>query len=220
MSEDAINKNIFIHYNSLISLTITSQDFEKSNKSKILFAEDNLENSLYFKSYKKPLIEYIDLIGSYFYIRNVEECKANSNLCENNNNKSSRKRENTSKELVYISKENLHQNSEFYLQHMMSKKFVSLERAQDNNIILKLLKNIDNAAIFTLRKINVKRNLKEFLTTKEIYYLSLYLKEEDIFFYSHDNKNPTDGDKLYDISMSRNPITQFIIKNNRYNLTK
>ena len=218
-SEEEINEDCFIKYNSLISLSITSQCYENSTKSKILFVKDNLEHSLFFKSYKKPLIEYNDLICSYFFIRNIEECKENFGFSEKKNKKTYKNVENTSKELVYISKENLNQNSEFYLQHMMSKKFVSVEKTPDNKIRLKLLKNIDNAAIFSLRKINVRRNLKEFLTTKEIYYLMLYFKEEDIFFYLYDNKNPVDEDeKFYDIFVDRNPITQFIIIDQNYNI--
>ena len=44
-----LNKNYFIQYNSLISLSIPSEEFDNTKYTKCLFAEDNLEHSLSFK---------------------------------------------------------------------------------------------------------------------------------------------------------------------------
>ena len=166
-----LNKNYFIQYNSLISLSIPSEEFDNTKYTKCLFAEDNLEHSLSFKLCKKPIKEYYDLIGSYFYIRNIDECISNFGLSENNNNeqKSVKKEQNITNEISFISKERIRQNSPFYLQHMMSKKFISIEISDKNTFVLRLLTNLDNAAIFSLKKINEKRNSQDSLTTKEIW---------------------------------------------------
>ena len=75
---------------------------------------------------------------------------------------------------------------------MVSKKFVYVEKTQDNKFVLKLMKNIENAATFLLIKINKKRNSKDFWSRKEIFYLALYIcvEEEDLFYYIQDDKNP------------------------------
>ena len=44
-----INENAYIQYNTLISISITSQEYENAKYTKCLFAENNLENSLDFK---------------------------------------------------------------------------------------------------------------------------------------------------------------------------
>ena len=146
-----LNNNNFIEYNSLISLSITSEEYENANYTKCLYVEDDLESSLSFKLCKKPLREYYDLMGSFFYIRNIDECISNFGI--SNDKKKFKKEEKTSKELSFLNKERIHQNNNFYLQHMTSKKFVSIEISQNNYFVLKLFKNTDNAAIFSLRKI-------------------------------------------------------------------
>ena len=216
-----INENAYIQYNSLISISITSQEYENAKYTKCLFAENNLENSLDFKLCKKPLREYYDLIGSYFYIRNIDECISNFGLSENNNKKKSFKNEQkATNEISFLSKDKIHQNSHFFLQHMMSKKFVSIEFGENNKFILKLLKNIDNAAIFSLRKINENRNSKEFLTIEDTFYLRLYIKEDDLFVYLQDDINPIyeNNNDFYDILVTKNQITKFFITEQTWNI--
>ena len=215
-----INENTFIRYNSLISLCITSQDFENVKYTKCLYAENNLENSLHFKLCKKPLREYYDLIGSYFYIRKVDECISNFGISDNNKKKSIKKEQKLTNEISFLSKDKIHQNCHFFLQHMVSKKFVSIEMEENNKFVIKLLKNIDNAANFSLRKINENRNSKEFLTIEDIFYLRLYIKEDDLFFYLQDDINPIyeNNNNYYDILVDKNPITKFFITEQTFNL--
>ena len=212
------NDNSFIQYNSLITLSIISEEDENSNYTKYLLTDENLDYSLSFKLCKKPLIEYSNLISSYFYIRNIDECISNFGISDNKNKKNEGK---MGKELNYISKEKIHQNNNFYLQHMMSKQFISVERTKDNLFILKLLNNIDNAAIFTFRKINEKRNSNNFISAKEIYYLSLYIKEDNLYYYVHDDKKPINQkyNNNYNILISKKQITHFMITLQNWNIS-
>ena len=213
------NDNNFVQYNSLISLSITSEEYENTKYTKCLYAENNLENSLSFKLCQKPLREYYDLMGSYFFIRNIDECVSIFGKSDTNNKKSFKKEENISKELNFINKERIRENNHFYLQHMMSKKFVSIEITPNNLFVLKLLKNIDNAVIFSLKKINEKRNSKDFVSTKEIYYLNLYEKETDQFYYIQDDINPIiKNNNYYNILITKNPFSHFIITNQNLNI--
>ena len=70
MSEE----NYFITYNSLISTCVLSENYDNSQYAKFLYAEENLEHSFYFKSCKKSFLDYSDIKGSLFYIRNIDEC--------------------------------------------------------------------------------------------------------------------------------------------------
>ena len=93
------NNNSFIQYNSLITLSIISEEDENSNYTKYLLTDENLDYSLSFKLCKKPLIEYSNLISSYFYIRNIDECISNFGISDNKNKKNEGK---MGKELNYI----------------------------------------------------------------------------------------------------------------------
>ena len=217
------NKNYFIQYNSLISLSIPSEELDNKKYTKCLFAEDNLEHSLSFKLCKKPIKEYYDLIGSYFYIRNIDECISNFGLSDNKNknqNKPLEKEQNITNEISFLSTERIHQNSTFYLQHMTSKKFVSIEISEKNKFILRLLKNLDNAAIFSLTKINEKRNCQDPLTTKEVYNLSVFIKEDDLFLYLEDDINPftKNNNNYYNILVDKNPKTPFLVTEQSLNI--
>ena len=206
------NDNYFIEYNSLISLIITSEEYENGNYTKCLFAEDDLESPLSFKLCKRPLRDYYDLMGSIFYIRNVDECIANFGM--SGSESKFKKEEKTSKELSFLNKERIHQNNRFYLQHMTSKKYVSIEMTKNNNFALKLLKNIDTAAAFCLRKINEKRNSNEFLTTKEIYYLCIDVLEDDELYYVQDSQNlynENENSQHNNILVNKNQITKFFV---------
>ena len=220
MSED--NDKFSIKYNSLVTLSILSQEYENSNVGKYLITEENLEHSLNFKLCKKPLLEYSDLKESLFYLRKVDECISNYGLSESETFKKNKKENNVSKEFGFLSRESIRQNNHFYLQHMVSKKFVCIEKTQDNKFALKLLKNIDNAATFLLIKINKKRNSKDFLSSKEIFYLALYIKveEEDLFYYIQDDKNPINKNNrtFYNVIIGKKPITKFFLINQMWNL--
>ena len=199
----------FITYNSLISICILSEDYDNSRFAKFLYAEENLEHSLNFKICKKAFLDYTDIKGSLFYIRNIEECITNYSFSE--------KQENVSKELGFLSREKIHKNTNFYLQHMTSRKFVSIERTIDNKYILKLKKNIDNAANFYLKKVNEKRNSREYMNFDGIFNLSIYIEDDDLFYYIKDDINPINGDNTnYNIIIEKDPTTNFCLFNQNW----
>jgi len=212
----------YIKYNSLVTLSILSQEYENSNLGKYLVTEENLEHSLNFKLCKKPLLEYSDLKESLFYLRKVDECISNYGVSESEAYKKNKKENNVSKELGFLSRDYIRQNNHFYLQHMVSKKFVCIEKTQDNKFVLKLMKNIDNAATFLLIKINKKSNSKDFLSLKEIFYLALYIKveEEDLFYYIQDDKNPINKNNktYYNVIIQKKPITKFFLISQMWNI--
>lgn len=217
-TNNMIDDNSFVQFNSLITLSIVSDDYEKTNYTKYLVTDENLDYLLCFKLCKKPLLEYSNLINSYFFIRNIDECASNIEMSDEND-KPKKNSDNMGKELNYLSKEKINQNNYFYLQHMLSRKFVSIER-KDNCFVLKLLNNIDNPATFSLRKINEKRNSNNIITSKEIYHLSIYIKEDNIFYYVQDDKNQInkENNNNYNILISKNQITKFIITQQNWNI--
>ena len=209
----------YITYNSLISISVVSEYNDNKNYSKYLIAEENLEQKLKFKLCKNPLVEYSNLKSSYFYIRDIGECKSIFGIPKNGDIKSLKKEENANKELGFITKDKINQNSLFYLQHMMTKKFISIEK-KDNKFVLKLLKNIDSAANFSLVNISIRRNWREPLSLKEIYYLSITFKEDGQSFYVEDDKNEIceNNNKYFDILMYKNPNTRFFFTEQNWNI--
>ena len=200
------NDDYYITYNLLISLCILSDDYDNSQNAKFLYAEENLEHSLNFKLCKKSFYDYSDIKGSLFYIRDIDECSSTSE-----------KQENISKELDFLSKEKMHKNTSFYLQHMTSKKFISVEKTKDNRYILKLMKNINKAANFYLKKVNQKRNSREYMNINDIFNLSIYIEDEDLFYYLKDDINPImNKPNNYGIIIDKNPTTNFYLINQKW----
>ena len=196
------NDEHYITYNSLISLCILSEDYYKSQFAKFLHSEENLEHSLYFKLCKKTFLDYSDIKGSLFYIRNIDECAPSENI---------------SKELGFLTKEKIHKNTNFYLQHMTSKKFVSVEKTIDNKYKLILMKNVNKAANFYLRKVNQKRNSQEFMNINDIFNLSVYIEDEDLFYFLKDGFTPIENNSLnYEIIIEKNPTTNLYIMNQKW----
>ena len=196
--------NKYITYNSLISLCILSEDYDNSQYAKFLYAEENLEHSLSFKLCNKTFLDYSDIKGSLFYIRNIEECMSNYGFSE--------KQENISKELGFFNKERVIKNTDFYLQHMTSKKFVSVEKTIDNRCVVKLMKNIDKAAHFYLRKVNEGRNSKEYMNINDAFNLSIYFEDEGLFYNIKDNLYPIKGNyNIYEINIDKNKTTTFLL---------
>ena len=212
-TKSPIKENSYIQFNSLVTFSVLQKENENSKYAKYLTTEENLVHSLNFKLCKKPLLEYSDLKGSLFYIRKIDECISNYGVSENDTRKIYKKEENAARELRFINKDYIHQNSQFYLQHLASKKFISIERTEDNKLVIKLLKSIDKAATFLLRKINTKKYSKDFLSINEIFYLTLYIKEDAQYIYIQSGKNSINKNntKYYNIIMGNNPITQFYL---------
>ena len=205
--------NNFISYNSLISLCVLSEEYDNSQYAKFLCAEENLEHSLNFKLCKKTLLDYSDIKGSLFYIRNIDECISNFGVSD--------RQENISKELAFLSREKIQKNTSFYLQHMTSKKFISIEKTLDNKFILKLTKNVVRAAHFYLRKVNEQRNSKHHMHLNDIFNLSVYIEDDGLFYYLKDDLKAFDeNNKLYKLIIELQPTTNFYLINQQWTISE
>ena len=185
MSKINNQDNDYICLNSLISLNLISKQNLNNKYSKYLVRIENSDDLLAYKICEKPLVEYIDIIESIFYIRDIEECESIYGLKDNKkeNNEISRK------ELRFIKKDRINQTTQFYLQHMISGKFITTTIILDNNkITLKLVNDIENAYPFSLKKINESRSSTELLTYNQIFHLNIYIKEEKQYYYLYEGE--------------------------------
>ena len=206
--------NCFISLNSLITINLISDDNQNSKISKYILRKENSDEKLAFKICKKPLLEYIDLSESLFFIRDIEECSSIYS-------KKSNEKENieiSSNEQRFIKNDKINQNTQFYLQHMISGKFISTEIiVTQNKITMKLLNDIDNACPFSLKKINEARSSNELLNYSQLFYLNILIKEENQFYYAFEQElisDEIDNDKKYfDILLNKKAITKFCLIN-------
>jgi hypothetical protein len=180
--DDSINESDYIYYNSLVSIKLVSD--QPRDKDFYMLRMENLDQSLILKRCDTPLLQYSDLKESLFYIRNIDECL---NIFGNkNNNPSINKRQNL-KEYVFKNDCKLNFNQNFILQHLMSKKFISIEKVQGtDNYMLKLVVSVEKALTFpfSFKRIN---SSNEFLTYKNIVYISIYNKEKGQNYYLNHN---------------------------------
>ena len=206
--------NSFISLNSLITINLISDDNQNSNISKYILRKENSGQKLAFKVCKKPLLEYIDLSESLFFIRDIEECS--SIYSKKSNEKDNI--EISSNEQRFIKDDKINQNTQFFLQHMISGKFISTEIiVTHNKITMKLVNDIDNACPFSLKKINEARSSNELLNYSQLFYLKILIKEENQFYYAFEEElisDEIDNDKKYfDILLHKKAITKFCFIN-------
>ena len=231
MSKNINEDNDYICLNSLISLNILPENekifkmqmqneensnisYEHYEYSKYLVRIENSDELLAFKICEKPLLEYIDIIESIFYIRDKEECESIYGLKGD-------KKDNcriSLKENHFLKNDRIKQYTEFYLQHMISGKFISTKKICHNNKITLTLKNgIEDAYTFSFQKINEKRSSSELLTFNQIFYLNIYIKEENQYYYVYEDEleaREIDNSKRYfDIVLHKKALCKFIIVN-------
>ena len=204
--------NSYIFINSLITLNLISDDNTNNNYSKYIVRLENSDDKLTFKLCKKPLFEYLELSESIFYIRDIEECKSIYDANNSDNNGIS------CKEIKFSKNDRVNQSTQFYLQHMISGKFISTHINLDNNKITIILVNeIENAYPFSLRKINEARSSAELLNFGQIFYLSIEIKEEKQFYYLFEDELLSDkieSDKKYfDIILDKRAVAKFKLIN-------
>ena len=186
-SKNSENKNdLSILYNTLISLRLISEHLHYHHHDKYLVRMDDLEQRLKFKLCKSPLLEYYDLKESFFFIRDIDECQSiyGHKKSDNSFNSQYFEQYNSLKETGFSNNSKLNFNHTFYLQHMMSKKFITMEKIQGNNShTLKLVSEVERAVPFSFKKINETRSSIESLSYKNIVYLSIYDKEKGQFYF-------------------------------------
>ena len=181
IKEKITKENLYIYYNSLISIN-TSSETNQNIYSKYLLRIENLEQTLLLKKCLMPLSDFFDLKESLFFIREIEENKEDPE-------KKLLNKYNTDKDMINNSEESnknkrLNYNDKFFLQHMLSKKYISIETLPgNNNYNLKLTSNIDSAVPFMLKRIHETRKSQEFLTFKQSFYMKIYIKDKDDDYY-------------------------------------
>ena len=173
----------YVHYNSLISLKLVSNH---CSHSKYLLRMENLEENLLLKLCESPIIEQTDLKESLFFIRDIDECKSiygKKKLDDSINSKYIQQYMNV-KEASFLNNSKLNFGQTFLLQHMISKKFITIEKLQGNdNYSLKLIVDVEGAMPFCFNKINEIGSNLEPLIFKNIVNLSVYNKEKGQFYF-------------------------------------
>ena len=183
--EDDDEKIDYIYYNSLISIKLVSENTHPSHKDFYMIRKENLEQSLILKRCETPLLQYSDIKESIFYIRNIDECL---NIYGNKSNNLSNNKQQNLKEYIFKNDSKLNFNQNFILQHLMSKKFVTIEKIQGmDNYNLKLVTEIEKAITFpfSFKRIN---SSNEFLSYRNIIYISIYNKEKGQNYYINQKK--------------------------------
>ena len=199
MPKEKITKeNLYIYYNSLISIcTISETNMIRS--SKFLLRIENLEQTLLLKHCTVPLSDFSDLKESLFYIREIDDEDVDKETNNNIEDSSENKRINF--------------NQPFILQHMISKKYIYLyELLANKNYILKLTSNKDEAVPIILKRIHETRNSQEFLTFNQSFCISIYIKAKDQYYYLNANSY-TDKFPEYDIDTNMNGNNNFYVSN-------
>ena len=198
----------YVHYNSLISLKLVSNHYYHSQ---YLIRMENLEENLLLKLCKSPLIEQTDLKESLFFIRDIDECQSiygKKRLDDTLNSKYILQNINL-KETSFLNNSKLNFNQRFFLQHMMSKKFITIEKLQGNdNYSLKLVVEVESAMPFCFNRISETRSPLEPLIYKNIVYLSVYNEEKGQFYFinhcSFDKINLEKNENINDNSENEN----------------
>ena len=165
-------KKSYVYYNSLISIGEIPES-GNSKTSKYLVRMENIEQTLILKPCSSPLFEFSDLKESLFFIREIEE--KNISYLQNESLNSIKD------EIIDEKKVNYGQH--FILQHMISRKFICIEKLPNNNYNLKLTSDKTIAVPFCLKRIQEARTSQEFLTFKQSFYINIYIKEKDKYYF-------------------------------------
>ena len=174
------DENPYICFNCLISLChVSNEENNKLKISKYIMRKEHFSNFLVLRQINQSKFEYLNISDSLFFIRDIEECQSiYGNKSKDNEDLI------TSSETHFTKKDRLKQNTKFYLQHFISGKFVScLMKAKDNKITLKLVNDVENTYPFSLEKINKNRQSKGPLKFNQIFFLNVYLKEDNTNYY-------------------------------------
>ena len=192
------DENAYICFNCLISLShVSNEENNKLRTSKYIMRKEHFSNFLVFRQINQSKFEYLNISDSLFFIRDIEECQSiYGNKSKDNEDLI------TSNETHFTKKDRLKQNTKFYLQHYISGKFVScLMKAKDNKITLKLVNDVENTYPFSLEKINKSRQSKGTLKFNQIFFLNVYLKEDNTNYYVSEGE-----EELYNTKNDKNEI--------------
>ena len=218
--------NSFITFNNLISICqIRKEENDSKNIFKLIMRKDNSNDILSFKQISESKYDYLNISDSFFYIRDIEESKIIYGIKTREENNSDL----FSKEIHFSKNEKIKQSTQFILQHMLSRKFIScILNIKNNKITLILVNEVESAYPFTLQKLNKLRLSKFYLKYNQIFYLNIFVKEENMNYYveeeenkeeniNNNNNNKNNEDNKYtNIVLNRNSINRYYLMNQSY----
>ena len=168
MSEDEKPTTKYVLFDSVISLSLVTENMEKK-RTQYLMRLESLDETIHLRKCN-PLSDFCLIKESLFVIRHMRENAVDESVP----NTSSPGDQST--EVNY--------NQHFILQHMVSKKFLSKDKLQgNNNYQLKLVDNENFAIPFTFKKIVDTRSTQNRIQFNQIIYLSVYIKEKAQYYY-------------------------------------
>ena len=197
--EESEDEKSYICFNCLISISHESNGENNNSRiSKYIMQKENFSNFLVLRQINESKYSYLNISDSFFYIRDIEECKS---IYGNN----SKDNENSTfiKESHFFKKSRLKENTKFILQHMISGKFVScIMNIKNNKITLKLVNDVESAYHLSLELTNKKRITKGALKFDQIFYLNAYVEEDNMNYYlgeeNFDERNDKAENNIFD----------------------
>ena len=185
MSKKKLAKNkSYVYYNSLISIGEIPES-GNSKSSKYLVRMENIEQTLILKPCSSPLSEFSDLKESLFFIREIEEENISYLQKERKliNKYYNDDFDLNSNKIEIMNEKKVNYGQHFILQNMISRKFIYIEKLPNNNYNLKLTSDKNIAASFSLKRMHKALISQEFLTFKQSFYINIYIKEKDKYYY-------------------------------------
>ena len=178
--EDSEEDISYICFNCLISIGHISNENNNNLESfKYIMRKECFNDFLFFRKINESKYNYLNISDSFFYIRDIDESFSIFGNNANDNEISS-----FSKEAYFSKNDRLKENSKFFLQHMISGKFVScIMNVKNNKITFILVNDLKDAYPLSLELINKKRHSKSILTFDNIFYLNVFIKEDNMNYY-------------------------------------
>ena len=178
--EDSEEDISYICFNCLISIGHISNENNNNLESfKYIMRKECFNDFLFFRKINESKYNYLNISDSFFYIRDIDESFSIFGNNANDNEISS-----FSKEAYFSKNDRLKENSKFFLQHMISGKFVScIMNVKNNKITFILVNDLKDAYPLSLELINKKRHSKSVLTFDNIFYLNVFIKEDNMNYY-------------------------------------
>ena len=190
-----------IHFDSVISLSLVTENLEKKRALYVMRLE-SLDETIFLRKCN-PISDFCMIKESLFIIRKISEQAINESSLPLN-------------ETELIEARRLNYNQNFILQHMVSKKFLSKDKMSgNNNYKLKLVENEILAAPFTFKKIVDTKSAITYITFNQIIYLSIYVKEKAQYYFINQLGNKKDNIEFSDLVVEKDFNNKFIIINQK-----
>ena len=157
------DEQYLLTYNKLVSFGYVTDKNDKKQYCHLMMREENLEENLVFR--RCNVNSDVSLLKeSLFQLKRPSEKKENF------------KSENKEDGLVEY-------NSLFNLYHIVSKKYLTIEKNSSKNYILKLIAEESQVTPFSIKKIVDSKSNSTAVIMSQIVYLSGYIKEKSQYYF-------------------------------------